>query len=108
MSKKSLIPITQDDFQAKVLKNHDKIVLVDCWATWCGHCITFEPVLADFAEQHDEVVIYKLNIEDEIDVASEYKIMSLPTVLAFKNGEMVDRSIGAKSMEDLKKWIKTI
>ncbi|WP_136088870.1 thioredoxin [Auritidibacter ignavus] len=90
------IDVTDADFQEKVLEN-DKPVLVDFWAEWCGPCRMLTPVLEKMAEEHaDKITVAKLNVDDNPQVASQYGITSIPAVMAFKNGEKVATSIGAK------------
>ncbi|PXA77096.1 thioredoxin [Auritidibacter sp. NML100628] len=92
----STINVTDADFQEKVLQS-DKPVLVDFWAEWCGPCRMLTPVLETMAEEHaDKIIVAKLNVDENPQVASQYGITSIPAVMAFKDGEKVATSIGAK------------
>lgn len=85
---------TQDDFEAKVLQS-DKPVMVDFYAEWCGPCKMAAPIIDELAEEYkDKVVIGKVNVDENNQLAGQFGVMSIPTVILFKNGEMVDRLTG--------------
>ena len=74
----------------------EKLVIVDFWATWCGPCRMLSPLLDEVeAEMADKVEVVKVNVDDADEIAMRYRIMSIPTLLFFKNGQMVDRTVGA-------------
>ena len=78
------------------LLQSEKLVIVDFWATWCGPCRMLSPLLDEVeAEMEDQVEVVKVNVDDADEVAMRFRIMSIPTLLFFKNGAMVDRSVGA-------------
>ena len=78
------------------LLQSEKLVIVDFWATWCGPCRMLSPLLDEVeAEMEDKVVVVKVNVDDADEIAMRYRIMSIPTLLFFKNGAMVDRTVGA-------------
>ena len=78
------------------LLQSEKLVIVDFWATWCGPCRMLSPLLDEVeAEMADKIEVVKVNVDDADEVAMRYRIMSIPTLLFFKNGAMVDRSVGA-------------
>ena len=89
----STIKVTDTDFQ-DTLQNND-LVLVDFWAPWCGPCRAVAPVLEEIANENSNVVIAKMNIDENPNTASQHGIMSIPTMMIFKNGELVDRLVGA-------------
>lgn len=69
-----------------------KLAVVDCWATWCGPCVRMSPIIDEVAEEFgDKVVIGKYNVDENSDLSAEYRIMSIPTILFFKDGKLVDR-----------------
>jgi len=90
------------DQTAKEAIESGKVVVIDFWATWCGPCVKLGPVVEELAEKYaDKAMIGKINIDEESDIVAECGIRSVPTVLFFKNGELVDRSVGLVSLEDL-------
>ena len=91
----SVLHITKDNFDAEVLAS-DKPVLVDFWATWCGPCRMVGPIIDEIAEERSDIKVCKVNVDDEPDLAVRYGIMSIPTLLIFKDGEVVQQSLGAK------------
>jgi thioredoxin 1 len=91
--------ITTDDFEKEVLKS-EQAVLVDFWAEWCGPCHAIAPVLDQIAAERSEIKVVKLNIDEEPEVAQRYGVMSIPTLILFKDGEPAAAAVGAmpKSM----------
>ncbi len=85
-------------------------VVIDFWATWCGPCVGMAPIVEELAEEYkDKVVIGKYNVDDEGDFASEHRIMSLPTILFFKDGKKTSiRLVGAQSRESLKSRVEEL
>ena len=100
------IILTEENFEEEVL-NSDIPVLVDFWATWCGPCKMLSPVIAQIAEEKNgEIKVGKVNVDEEMELAAEYQVASIPTVLLFKNGEVVETSIGFKPKEQLLEMLK--
>ena len=91
-----------EDFEEKVL-NSKKPVLVDFWASWCGPCRMLAPIVEKISnEMPDKFDFYKVNVDEESSLAAQFGIMSIPTLLVFKNGEMVEQSVGVKGESQLK------
>ncbi len=102
------VNVNKENFEAEVLSS-DKLVIVDFWATWCGPCQMLAPVLAKVAEERkDSVKVCKVNVDEAQDLAMEYGIMNIPTLIMFKNGEKVKTSVGFFSKSELEKMIDNI
>lgn len=90
------------DVTAKEAIESKKVVVIDFWATWCGPCMKLGPIVEELAEKYeDKAIIGKLNIDEETEVVAENSIRSIPSVLFFKDGKVVDRSVGLVSLADL-------
>lgn len=100
----TLVHITKDNFDAEVAKSK-KPVVVDFWAEWCGPCRLLGPVFEALSGEVTDVKFAKLNVDENQELSSQYGVMSIPTIVLFKNGEEVDRAVGALGKEQLKKWI---
>ena len=91
----SIVKLTTENFEQEVLQS-DRTVLVDFYADWCGPCKMMSPVIDEIAAERADVKVGKLNIDEEMEVAQKYGVMSIPTFLVFKNGEAVQKDMGAK------------
>lgn len=101
----SEVVLTKDNFEEVVLQS--KIpVLVDFWAPWCGPCKMLGPVIEKVANEHSEIVVGKVNVDDEEEIAAKYGIMSIPTLILYKDGEITKRTLGYHSKEELESWLK--
>lgn len=97
--------VDSKNFDQEVLKSKTPVV-IDFWAAWCGPCRLFTPTIEDVSKDYDKKVKFmKMNVDENESVASEYSIMSIPTVLMFEKGEVKAMSVGAIPKSDLKKWI---
>ena len=100
------VNLNKENFEEEVLKS-DKIVLVDFWATWCGPCQMIAPVIEDIAKQ-GKVKVGKVNVDDNQELAIEYGIMSIPTLIFLKNGNKVKEVVGFHSKSELEEIIKEL
>lgn len=89
------LKITKDNFQSEVLEAKET-VLVDFWASWCGPCKMIGPIIDQIADERSDVKVCKINVDDEQELAVQFKVMSIPTLMVFKDGKVVNQSLGAK------------
>ena len=92
----SAIQVTKENFEEIVLKAEKK-VLLDFWAPWCGPCRMVLPVVEEIAEERDDIVVGKVNVDEQPALAERYGVMTIPTLIVFENGEEQQRSVGAKN-----------
>jgi len=105
MASEKVLTIKSDNFEELVL-NSPVPVLVDFWANWCGPCRIIGPTIDELAEEYDgRFKIGKVNVDEENELAIKFNIMSIPTMIAFKDGNQVERVIGARSKKDLKELL---
>ena len=94
------VVVTKDNFEQEVLKA-DKPVLVDFLAEWCGPCQMMLPVVEELSKEQNEFKVCKVNVDDQMELARKFRVMSIPTFLVFKNGEVKDQTLGAQPKEKL-------
>ncbi len=93
------VELTSANFDEVI--NGDKPVLVDFWASWCGPCKMMGPVVAQIADERDDIVVGKVNVDDEEDIPRKFGIVSIPTFILFKKGEVVNKTMGAMPKDAL-------
>ena len=101
------IKITKDNFETEVI-NSDKPVLLDFWATWCGPCMMLGPIIAEIAEERSDIKVGKVNVDDEPALANSFGIQSIPTLIYFKDGQVVDKSVGLVQKADIVAKLNTL
>lgn len=100
------IIVTKNNFESEVLKSNVPVI-ADFWATWCGPCRMIAPLLEDIARENEgKLKVAKINVDEEMELAMKYQIEAIPTLLIFKNGEMVKKSVGLLSKEEILNLIK--
>lgn len=90
----SIIELTQENYQKEVLES-DKPVLIDFFATWCGPCKMVSPVVDQIAAERPDIKVCKLDVDKNLDLARNFQVMSVPTLVAMKNGEIINKTVGA-------------
>lgn len=101
----AIIDLTKENFQAEITKS-DNPVLVDFWAVWCGPCQMMAPILHELETEMPDVQIGKVNVDEQMDLARQFRVVSIPTLIIFKNGQEVQRMVGVTSKEELKDALK--
>ena len=91
----SVMNIDKNNFQAEVM-NEEKTVLLDFWASWCGPCRMLSPIVDQVADERPDVKVGKVNVDEQPDLAAQFGVMSIPTLLVFKNGKLVNQSVGSR------------
>ena len=99
----AIIDLTKENFQVEITKS-DKPVLVDFWAVWCGPMMA--PILHELEAEMPDVQIGKVNVDEQMDLARQFRVVSIPTLIIFKNGQEVQRMVGVTSKEELKDALK--
>ena len=101
----AIIDLTKENFQVEITKS-DKPVLVDFWAVWCGPCQMMAPILHELETEMPDVQTGKVNVDEQMDLARQFRVVSIPTLIIFKNGQEVQRMVGVTSKEELKDALK--
>ncbi|NLB79420.1 MAG: thioredoxin [Clostridiaceae bacterium] len=106
MASEKVLTIKSDNFEEIVLKSSVP-VLVDFWANWCGPCRAIAPTIGELADEYDgRFKIGKVNVDEESTLVNKFNIMSIPTMIAFKDGNQIEKIIGARSKSDLKSLLE--
>ncbi len=97
--------MTSENFEKEVLKS-DAPVLVDFWASWCGPCKMLSPVIDEISEEVESTVFYKVNVDEQPDLAAKYGIMSIPTLISFKDGKEAGKLVGVYPKDEILSFIE--
>ena len=103
----SIINLTKDSYHNEVMET-EKVVVIDFWATWCGPCKMMAPVVEEVAKDYPDVKVCKVNVDEEPELSNAFKIVSIPTIVGIKNGEIIDSVVGYRPKEDIEKIIKLV
>lgn len=100
-----MLEITKDNFENEVLKS-EKPVLLDFWASWCGPCRMIAPTVEEIANENPDIVVGKINVDDEEALAVQFGIVSIPTLVAIKDGKITGQLVGVRPKEEILKLVK--
>ena len=103
----SIINLTKDSYHNEVMET-EKVVVIDFWATRCGPCKMMAPVVEEVAKDYPDVKVCKVNVDEEPELSNAFKIVSIPTIVVIKNGEIIDSVVGYRPKEDIEKIIKLV
>lgn len=100
------IELYKETFEQEVLQS-DISVLVDFWATWCGPCKMIAPIVKEIADEYDgKILVGKVNVDEEPDLTMQYNVSSIPTLMVFKNGQLVNKAVGYREKDEILKMLK--
>ena len=101
----AVLHITKENFEQEVLKS-DKPVLLDFWASWCGPCRMLAPILDELAAENPDVKVVKINTDEQMELATQFNVMSIPAIFVVKDGQVVNQTVGVQPKENLLALLK--
>lgn len=96
----SVLHITKENFENEVLKS-DRPVLLDFWASWCGPCRMVSPIVDEIANERNDIKVGKINVDEQGELSMQFRIVSIPTLIVMKNGEVANKTVGAMPKEEI-------
>ena len=96
----AVITITKENCKSEVLES-DKPVLLDFWATWCGPCRMVSPIVDEISEERRDIKVGKINVDEQMELAQQFRIVSIPTLVVMKDGQIANKAVGAMPKEDI-------
>lgn len=103
----SILTITTDNFQTEVMES-EQTVLLDFWAVWCGPCQMLSPIVDEIAEEHPEIKVGKINVDEESVLAEAFRVMSIPTLVVIRDGKIVNSAVGVQPKAAIEGMLDTI
>lgn len=95
-----VLTITKENFESEVLQS-DKPVLLDFWAVWCGPCRMVSPIVDEIANERDDIKVGKINVDEQSELSQQFGVMSIPTLVVMKNGEIANKAVGALPKDEI-------
>ena len=103
-SDSNILEASLENFDEEVLRS-DKKVLIDFYATWCGPCKVWSPIVEEIAKENDDIKVVKIDVDEEEELANKYGVISIPTLIVIENGEVINKSVGVISKEEIESML---
>ena len=101
----SVLVVDKNNFEEEILKS-EKTVLLDFWASWCGPCRMVSPIVDEIAQEHPEIKVGKVNVDEQPELAEQFNVMSIPSLFVMKDGEVVNQAVGARPKQQILDMLK--
>ncbi len=101
----SVLVVDKNNFEEEILKS-EKTVLLDFWASWCGPCRMVSPIVDEIAQEHPEIKVGKVNVDEQTELAEKFKVMSIPSLFVLKGGKIVNQAVGARPKQQILDMLK--